>query len=348
MATVKSADDGSNVGKKPSKLLQINWWYGLDSWESEKKLHLHQMQSNSFFLSKFLLLAIVTYIVLLNWSHIFYSVRFDDSVYVNFFLSVPLTAFFCIFVTALHALIPPEMIVHDRFVQLMMYLMALWIVIAFNGIQSFLVRFELCSPMRMVADIDCSDGFYFPVELVVIELFLPVLIQHAFPNFGWVPLLAMYLVVFVLVLTFAVYSDAVESAPLLIVSTIYSLGSLFTLRSEALKSYQLSLDVEERRSIEQEATLGQRLRTMISGVAHDLKSVRSLFLTLITSSCFLLLITLTCVFVMDTAAVSVGVGIGERQAAVAASATTDETTAAAPESQGTSLSRGRASAKRSQ
>eukprot|EP01033_Poteriospumella_lacustris_P009405 gene9405-6735_t len=272
MATVKSADDGSNVGKKPSKLLQINWWYGLDSWESERKLHLHQMQSNSFFLSKFLLLAIVTYIVLLNWSHIFYSVRFDDSVYVNFFLTVPLTAFFCIFVTALHALIPPEMIVHDRFVQLMMYLMALWIVIAFNGVQSLLTRFDLCSPMRMVADIDCSDGFYFPVELVVIELFLPVLIQHAFPNFGWVPLLAMYLVVFVLVLTFAAYSGAVESAPLLIVSTIYSLGSLFTLRSEALKSYQLSLDVEERRSIEQEATLGQRLRTMISGVAHDLKS----------------------------------------------------------------------------
>lgn len=281
MATIKPPNGGSNLDKKPTKVLPINWWYGLDSWESEKKLHLHQLQSNSFFLSKFLLLAIVTYIVFLNWSHIFYSVHFDDVVYLNFFLTVPLTAFFCIFATALHALIPPEMIVHDRFVQLIMYLMALWILIAFNGIQSFLIRYELCSPMRMITNIDCSDGFYFPVELVVIELFLPVLIQHAFPNFGWVPLLIMYIVVFALVVSFTAYSDAVESAPLLTVSTIYSLGSLFTLRSEALKSYQLSLDVEERRSIEQEATLGQRLRTMISGVAHDLKSVCSFSLLLL-------------------------------------------------------------------
>lgn len=268
--------------------IYINSIYGLPNWETEKKLHLHQLQSNSFFLSKLLFLGILTFIFILHWANIFYSIHFDSKMYLIFLLTMPPAAFLSVFVTILHAIIPADKIIHDHFVQRMMYVMVLWIIGAFNGIIAYLNRYRLCSPMQMMADVEC-DGFYFPSELMVIQLFLPVLIQHAFPSFGWYPILMVYLICFIQVISEASYSDSLIIAPLVTVSIIYSFGSLLTLRSEALKSYQLSIDIEERRKIEQEARLGQRLRTMISGVAHDLKSVSEFFVGFETAKLFKML-----------------------------------------------------------
>lgn len=258
--------------------LEINYFYVVKDWELEKKIQLHQLRSSSFFFSKFLFLAILAYIFILNWSNIFYSSPFDTKMYLIFFITIPPMVFLCVIVTVLHAIVPSEQIIHDRFVQCLMYLMVLWINGSFNGVISYVVYYELCSPMRMMANIE-HDSFYFPSELMVIQLFLPVLVQHAFPSFGWLSLLFLYLICFCQVVSEAAVTNAITTAPLITVTVIYSFGSLLTLRSETLKSYQLHVDMEEKRTIEQEAQLGQRLRTMISGVAHDLKSV-SLFISL--------------------------------------------------------------------
>eukprot|EP01033_Poteriospumella_lacustris_P001274 gene1274-928_t len=112
----------------------------------------------------------------------------------------------------------------------------------------------------------------FPGDVIICQLFLPVLTQFAYPSFSWTRTLRLYFLCCLLALAVAWNSNSYHQIPLLFLAIIFSFSSLLSNRSSAVKSYLLQLDVEDRKEIEQEAKLSERLRLMINGIAHDLKS----------------------------------------------------------------------------
>lgn len=244
--------------------------------QDEKNVQLHRLKSHSFVLSKLLLYTIIAYVVTLYWANIFYHIKDDTWVFFTFFA----TTIYMIVLNGmslfLSANMKPEALVADPYIDSLMTLSVLSILACFYSALGFHQYYDLCHPMSMFTE-NC-DGFQFLTDFTVTQMFLAMLLQLAYPNLSWTNISFVYIIGIAFSIYAVVNDSVLEVIPLLTVSAIFSAGALLTVRSEMLNSYYLSIEEEEHYRMAQEAQLGQRLRLMISGVAHDLKSVRVVYL----------------------------------------------------------------------
>eukprot|EP01039_Chlorochromonas_danica_P014623 gene14623-17098_t len=96
--------------------------------------------------------------------------------------------------------------------------------------------------------------------------------QLGFPSFPWGYALALQLTAGLFVfLSIPLYSSS-QQVPVTLLGVLSITGSVLVRRRDAVGYFRLTLQIEEQKEFEQQAKLGDRLRLMISGVAHDLKS----------------------------------------------------------------------------
>lgn len=253
---------------------RITWWCSFELSEMEHDFQLYHIRTKSFVWARVLFYCIIGFILALYWPSIIDAVGNENPwvwvAMVVSVLSMILTNAAAVFISVLAT---PEQMLTLPIVDMCTSVMAVTNMAGITTILYLQCAFDLCLPMATFTQSCERDAF--PGDVVLSQLFLPVLIQYAFPSFSWAKTLLLYLLCCFLALSVAWNSNSYHQVPLLILAIIYSVGSLFSNRSAAVISYLLQLDVEDRKEIEQEAKLSERLRLMISGIAHDLKSVRS-------------------------------------------------------------------------
>lgn len=253
---------------------KITWWYSFDSVEKENDFQLYHIRTKNFLWSRILLYSILTFIFSLYWPSIIDSLREKNPwvwvVMITSILTMVLSNSAALIVTFLAT---PQQMISMPLVDFCVSAMAVSNMIGFTIILYLQCAYDLCLPMAAFTKSCERDAF--PGDVVLSQLFLPLLIQYAFPSFSWTKTLTLYSLCCFLALSVAWNSNSYHQIPLLVLAIIFSVGSLMTNRFAIVKSYLLQLDVEDRKEIEQEAKLSERLRLMISGIAHDLKSVSS-------------------------------------------------------------------------
>lgn len=239
----------------------------------EKKVQLHRLKSYSFGFPKLLLYTIIVTIGTLYWANVFFYIPDRSKFLLPFSVSVGFMVMVNVIALVLSACMTPEAIVASKAMDVLMILLVLSIWMAFFVVLCFNVSYELCNPMFMFTGGCTKEGYEYYSDYNLTIFFLPVFLQLAFGNISWRILYAIYIGSFLTCFYGAVTLRVIKGLPLLIISIICSAGSLLIGHSCIMKNYQISVEEEERKSMEQEVKLGQRLRLMISGVAHDLKSV---------------------------------------------------------------------------
>lgn len=250
----------------------VTWWYSFESEENENDFQLYHIRTKSFLWSRVLVYTIIGFVLALYWPSIIASVG-DDNPWIWMVMLISVLSMVVINTAAVIVswLASPEEMLTMPIVDLCTSLMAVCNMIGLTTILYLQCAFDLCLPLAAFTKTCERDAF--PSDVVISQLFLPVLIQFAFPSFSWSKTLLLYAMCCLLALAVAFNSNSNHQLPLLILAVIFSISSLFSNRTAAVNSYLLQLDVQDRKEIEQEAKLSERLRLMISGIAHDLKSV---------------------------------------------------------------------------
>lgn len=119
---------------------------------------------------------------------------------------------------------------------------------------------------------DCDRSKNLPLEACLCMLFAPTILYFVFPHIRWWIIVLQYISSVVVVAAAISTSRAATRHVLLIVAMIvFSAYSLWQTRGSAFGAPFVVNGGQEELS-----DFGAKLRCMISGIAHDLKSVRSL------------------------------------------------------------------------
>lgn len=278
----------STSGVSRVESARVSWWYFFESDENEKDFQLYHIRTKSSIWSRLVFYMIVGFILILYWPSILWTVGVDNT---WIWLAMGLSALSMLLSNSAAFLVSilasPEQMLSMPIVEYCTSCMALCNMIGFTTILYVHCAFDLCLPMAAYTKLCERDAF--PGDVIICQLFLPVLTQFAYPSFSWTKTLRLYFLCCLLALAVAWNSNSYHQIPLLFLAIIFSFSSLVSNRSSAVKSYLLQLDVEDRKEIEQEAKLSERLRLMINGIAHDLKSVSAarLFFRVVVSHCLM-------------------------------------------------------------
>lgn len=158
--------------------------------------------------------------------------------------------------------------------------MVLSLIFSFSVIIVYQIRWKPCIPILVLLHHtdDCGDN-YGPEDLLMYMIFLPVMYLLVYPNLCWYTMCLFYCASFAMNITSAIFFP-IHHMPSLVLSIFFSLCTAIMIRVESVKAFSLYCGVEKQSRLRSEAEVGVRLRRMIGGISHDLKSVSSPLLSI--------------------------------------------------------------------
>eukprot|EP01033_Poteriospumella_lacustris_P021018 gene21018-15521_t len=93
-----------------------------------------------------------------------------------------------------------------------------------------------------------------------------------FPSYCWKKAVILHICSIVAASVISPLYHTSLDVPVLILAIVVLTGTIIVRRRDSIRTFLLFLQIEKQKELEQQARLGERLRLMISGVAHDLKS----------------------------------------------------------------------------
>lgn len=147
------------------------------------------------------------------------------------------------------------------------------LIFSFAVIVVYQIRWKPCIPILVFTrrTDDCGDN-YGPEDLLMYMIFLPVMYLLVYPNVCWFTMCFFYCTSLAVNIVSAVFFP-LHHMPSLVLSIFFSLCTAIMIRVESVKAFSLYCDVEKQSRLRSEAEVGERLRRMIGGISHDLKSV---------------------------------------------------------------------------
>lgn len=236
----------------------------------EHKFQLYNLQTRSSIFNVIYCYSVPVYLITVYWVNIFASVPLEEII-VPFIVST----FFLITMNIAGLIIAfgwsQKAVVEDIRIHFFLFFMGLSILISYCIVFYEHGHRNLCHPTSLFNDI-CSSNDY-PTDMIFAMLFLTVGLQMGYPAYCWKKAVILHIcsVIAASVLT-PLYQSSLE-VPVLLLAIITLTGSIVVRRRDAIRTFLLTLQIEKQKELEQQARLGDRLRLMISGVAHDLKSV---------------------------------------------------------------------------
>jgi signal transduction histidine kinase len=232
----------------------------------ERRFELNNLLARKSGWNVFFVLCIPVYIMIAYWNHFVRQINSPEI--------IPLCILSCVLFTSSSILsvyflftLEPETIIYNDSVRRSF---------AFTGFIHFFcyaVIYVLegyhntCHPFSQI----CGSE-EFPIDVFFCILFVTTAIQIGFPSYPWGYALALQFTASLFVAVTIPLYESPQQTPVTILAVLGIAGSVVFRRKDAIGNFRLSLQIEKQQEFEQQAKLGDRLRMMISGVAHDLKS----------------------------------------------------------------------------
>jgi heme exporter protein D len=126
----------------------------------------------------------------------------------------------------------------------------------------------------------------FPAELIIFSALHPILLLNAYPNLSWRMVISSHMLhslcVIIIILFFSQLQFAVYTFFVFYTMSL-SIVIVISLRQNFVDSFSYLQKIEYKLKQDQEFEIAQVIRPMISGIAHDLKTVSFLSKILISS-----------------------------------------------------------------
>lgn len=238
----------------------------------EEQFQLYNLRTRSSVFNVLFCYSVPLYLISVYWANIFLSLPLDE-------VLVP-----CIVSTLTMVVLnvaglfiafgwDPEVVVRDIRIHFYLFFMGLSILFCYSIVFYIHGHHNLCHP-TYIFNGTCSADDY-PTDMIFAILFLTIGMQMGFPSYCWKKAVVLHTcsIIAASVLT-PLYHTSLD-IPVLVMAIAVLTGTIIVRRRDAIRTFLLFLQIEKQKELEQQARLGERLRLMISGVAHDLKSVRT-------------------------------------------------------------------------
>lgn len=256
------------------KVAWVRWiWF-----DQEVAFQRHRWENQSFFVAK-LCLLLVTFLIFLSY---WVSILMQNPRIETYFWC--LASALCFIVTHVgeviwsltnnHRNVNDQMAIHKKISIGMIFSL----IFAFVVIVVYQIRLKPCIPILVLTHRanECDEN-YGPEDLLMYMIFLPVMYLLVYPNVCWFTTCFFYCTSLAVNIASAVFFP-IHHMPSLVLSIFFSLCTAVMIRVESVKAFSLYCDVEKQSRLRSEAEVGVRLRRMIGGISHDLKSVSCVYL----------------------------------------------------------------------
>lgn len=256
------------MGENVEKFSWVRWlWF-----DQEAAFQRHRLENQSSVVGKLCLLLVTFLIFLSYWVSILVQNPRIDAYFWCFASAL------CFIVTHLGEVVwsmtsNPNAKDHMAFSKKISIGMIFSLIFSFVLIVLYQIHWKSCVPILVLTRRanDCGDH-YGPQELLMYMLFLPVMYVLVYPNICWFTTCCFYCMSLAVNIASAVFFP-LQHRPSLVLSIFFSLCTAIMIRVESVKAFSLYNDVEKQSRLRGEAEVGERLRRMIGGISHDLKSV---------------------------------------------------------------------------
>lgn len=242
---------------------------------SQNMFYLHSMREFSSVFVVCVLNVVIGVVLIVHWIDIMFMnalpmfVVLPLCVSVLCFLSGPV-----MFVKLATSRKPDERFIQTYLFSALEYIVCWGSWISFNLVIFITLSRGKCDDLSLALN-DCLEDVTFPIDAVVSQLFLPSIIYFSFPLFRCWKVLVVQVISVVAALVSLFISHHGHKFTTVTVCCIFFSSFTFYLRRHQIKQDYLVY----RGCREYEVEFTKKLRGMVSGVAHDLKSVRSFLLT---------------------------------------------------------------------
>lgn len=238
----------------------------------EKLFQLHILKTRISGWSMLLMFVVISLNFFLYWTHILIH-HYQIGSVILFVISMSIVLVSNPLVALALLCTKPEDVLGKRWIHFAKLAMGYGNLFCYGAILYFQSHRHLCHPMHMVLSFPC-DKEDFPADVVLGTIFLPLAIILGFPCFPWMSSLILYVCCVAVALYFSTYYYSAQEVPLLVIGVLFSFGSMYVGRADALRSFLLHIRIDREKERSHRLMQAEKLRIMISGVAHDLKSVR--------------------------------------------------------------------------
>lgn len=236
---------------------------------SQNMFYLHSMREFSSVLVVWVLNVVIGVVLIMHWIDIMFINALPMFIVLPLCISVlcfllgPMT-----FVKLATSRYPDERFIQTSLFSALEYVVCWGSCISFNLVIFITLTRGKCDDLSSALN-DCLEGVIFPIDAVASQLFLPSIIYFSFPLFRCWKILVVQVISAVSALVSLFFTHHGHKFTTVTVCCIFFSSFTFYLRR-----HQLKLDYLVYRGCrDYEVNFTKKLRGMVSGVAHDLKSV---------------------------------------------------------------------------
>jgi CheY-like chemotaxis protein/signal transduction histidine kinase len=249
----------------------INYWtLQFKNEDIERECELANLRNRKSIINTVLYCITPFYMLSMYWANILLSTS-HHSVTVPLSIVCLLTYFICTSAAiAVLFAFDEEVVVYNSFCRWIFVASAWALLLNFGVLFYFQGYYDLCHPTHFFNGV-CSRGQY-PADMLLSTLAVYPLVLLGFPSFSWTAGMVTHLLAILVSCACTSLYESSLKVPLMIWSSVFLTVTIMVRRRDTITRYLHFKNFQTKKDLEQHAKIGDRLRLMISGVAHDLKS----------------------------------------------------------------------------